>query len=154
MGKDFDRMKHVSKGWGSELWIINSSLYCGKLLRFEPGKKCALHYHGVKDETFYIGSGIVVVHYCENVSDYIEQARGKIPMRYRILTEGESFHVPPGMVHMIEARTYTKIFEFSTRHDDLDSYYLKRGDEVDWGFGSVPQWVRDLEPIFDKGLES
>lgn len=34
------------KTWGKELWIANSSKYCGKKLIIEKGKKCsAIHYH-------------------------------------------------------------------------------------------------------------
>jgi hypothetical protein len=42
----------VKKGWGSELWLVNGDLYCGKILRFNKGKKCSLHYHKLKTETF------------------------------------------------------------------------------------------------------
>ena len=45
------------KGWGYEVWIHNSEDYCGKILVLEKGKKCSLHHHIQKKETFYIQSG-------------------------------------------------------------------------------------------------
>ena len=47
------------KGWGRELWIANSELYCGKILELNEDKRCSIHYHKLKDETFYILSGNV-----------------------------------------------------------------------------------------------
>ena len=41
------------KGWGYENWLVNTELYCGKILHFNHGKQCSLHYHKIKDETFY-----------------------------------------------------------------------------------------------------
>ena len=55
--------KHVPKGWGYEKWIVNNDKYCGKLLFFEPGKKCSWHYHQLKEETFYIHSGKIQLVY-------------------------------------------------------------------------------------------
>ena len=47
----------VPKEWGSEYWIVNNDLYCGKLLTLEKNKRCSVHYHKNKDETFYILEG-------------------------------------------------------------------------------------------------
>ena len=49
-----DPIKLVPKGWGYEKWIVNSPLYCGKILWFCKDKKCSWHYHKKKDEVFYI----------------------------------------------------------------------------------------------------
>ena len=51
------------KGWGYEKWIVNSDKYCGKLLYFHEGKRCSWHYHKIKDETFYVQSGELMVIY-------------------------------------------------------------------------------------------
>jgi len=45
---------HVPKGWGEEIIICNHELYCGKLLRFKQGAKFSMHYHMIKDETWYV----------------------------------------------------------------------------------------------------
>ena len=47
----------VEKGWGSEnIWATNDK-YCGKMLQFNAGAKFSMHFHVVKDETWYIISG-------------------------------------------------------------------------------------------------
>ena len=56
-------IKHVSKGWGHEKWIVNFPEYCGKLLYFEKGKRCSWHFHKIKDEVFYLQSGKLIVKY-------------------------------------------------------------------------------------------
>ena len=44
-------MKFVKKGWGHELWIVNKTEYCGKLLFFEKGKKDTRLKHIYLSET-------------------------------------------------------------------------------------------------------
>ena len=86
-----DPIKLVPKGWGYEKWIVNSPLYCGKILWFCKDKKCSWHYHKKKDEVFYVRSGRLAVYWSWN--DEFEYAN---------LTElgpGDKFHVPPGMRH-------------------------------------------------------
>jgi hypothetical protein len=47
----------VPKGWGKEVIIENNELYCGKLLCFNEGAKFSMHYHMIKDETWYVDKG-------------------------------------------------------------------------------------------------
>ena len=50
--------KRVEKKWGYELWVHNDADYCGKLLVFtKSGNKFSMHYHMIKDETWYIQKG-------------------------------------------------------------------------------------------------
>ena len=50
--------KRVEKQWGYELWIHNDSQYCGKLLVFtNSGNKFSMHYHMLKNETWYVQEG-------------------------------------------------------------------------------------------------
>src|SRR5262252_2427182 len=44
----------VPKGWGREVWIVNGDLYCGKILEIRKGKRCSLHFHKIKNESFYL----------------------------------------------------------------------------------------------------
>lgn len=113
-------IKFVSKGWGFEKWIVNSKEYCGKLLYFVKGGKCSWHYHVLKDETFYIQSGKLILRYSED--DDLANA-------YEIiLNPGDKFHIPQGLRHQMESLEDTELFEFSTQHFDEDSYRLERGD--------------------------
>lgn len=44
-----------------EFWIVNdtSNQYCGKFLFLFERQRCPLHYHRMKDETFYVMRGTV-----------------------------------------------------------------------------------------------
>lgn len=111
---------YVDKGWGYEKWIVNCPEYCGKLLFFDKGKKCSWHYHILKDETFYIHSGKVLLTY--GTTDDITAGQAII------LNKGDKFHVPRGLRHQILALEETNLFEFSTQHFDSDSYRVMPGD--------------------------
>jgi quercetin dioxygenase-like cupin family protein len=110
----------VPKGWGFEKWIVNTEEYCGKLLYFVKGKKCSWHYHKLKDETFYIQSGKILLRY----SDGDEMAYADDI----ILTKGDKFHIYRGLRHQMLALEDTELFEFSTQHFDEDSYRIIKGD--------------------------
>ena len=113
-------IKYVPKGWGFEKWICNSQEYCGKLLYFVKGKKCSFHYHILKDETFYIQSGKVLLKYTEE--DELENAQEII------LSQGDKFHIYRGLRHQMIALEDTELFEFSTQHFDEDSIRIEKGD--------------------------
>ena len=110
----------VNKGWGYEKWIVNKPEYCGKLLFFEEGKKCSFHYHKLKDETFYLQSGELIVRYSDG--DDLEKAEEITLMK------GDSFYVYSGRRHQMEALSDSELFEFSTQHFDEDSYRIVKGD--------------------------
>jgi quercetin dioxygenase-like cupin family protein len=110
----------VKKGWGFEKWIVNKPEYCGKLLYFYKNKKCSFHYHILKDETFYIHSGKILLKYNDN--DNYQQAREII------LGPGDNFHIYRGLRHQMIALEDTELFEFSTQHFDDDSYRIIIGD--------------------------
>lgn len=104
------------KKWGYELWFANNERYCGKLLHVNPGiwsSDGRFHYHKLKDETFFVISGTLLLDYQDD------------GMFYEIeLSEGGSFRVPPGMKHRFSAKgeTYCQFIEASTQHLEEDSY--------------------------------
>jgi quercetin dioxygenase-like cupin family protein len=108
------------KGWGYEKWIINSSLYCGKLLVFNKNKRCSFHFHKIKTETFYLQSGLIKVLY--SFGDEISE------VKELVLMPGDSFHVPIGLRHQMIAAEDSELFEFSTQHFEEDSYRILKGD--------------------------
>jgi quercetin dioxygenase-like cupin family protein len=114
------QINFVPKGWGFEKWIVNTEEYCGKLLYFVKGKKCSWHYHKLKDETFYIQSGKILLKYSD--SDEMIYADEII------LNRGDKFHIYRGLRHQMFALEDTELFEFSTQHFDEDSHRLERGD--------------------------
>ena len=108
----------VPKVWGYELWITNSEKYCGKLLHIVKGKQCSWHYHKLKDEVMYVQSGKLKITYGFN-ENKLDLSNSCI-----ILSPGDSFHIPTGMIHQMTALETTELFEFSTQHFDEDSYRL------------------------------
>ena len=113
-------IKHVDKGWGWEKWIVNCDEYCGKLLFFEKDKRCSWHYHKLKDEVFYLQSGLMLVKFSEE--DDIEKSE------QIILQPGDNFHVYRGLRHQMIAIQDSELFEFSTQHFDSDSHRIIKGD--------------------------
>ena len=107
--------KIVEKKWGSEEWITNRD-YCGKKLTLNKGFRCSMHYHKNKDETFYILKGKV----------FMEADKEKL-----IMTEGESILITPGLKHRFTGLENSEIMEFSTHHEDEDSYRTEQSGKVD-----------------------
>ncbi len=110
----------VPKGWGREVWIANNSRYCGKILEIRKGNKCSLHFHKIKDESFYLRAGRLLVR--------IKESPQAVAMEEFILEPGQCMDVPMGLVHQMEAIEDAELYEFSSQHLDSDSHRLVRGD--------------------------
>ena len=108
------------KGWGYEKWIVNKEDYCGKLLHMIKGKKCSWHYHTLKDETFYLQDGKILLKYSDD--DDIKKAKEIV------LNRGDKFHIYRGLRHQMYALEDTDLFEFSTQHFEHDSNRVIAGD--------------------------
>jgi quercetin dioxygenase-like cupin family protein len=109
----------VPKGWGDEIIICNHELYCGKLLRFNQGAKFSMHYHMIKDETWYVDDGVFIYRWINTETAEVME---------RKLTVGDTVRQKPGQPHQLEAITDGVIFEISTQHFDSDSYRVWKGD--------------------------
>lgn len=96
------------RDWGVELIIAETPLYLGKLLRMKAGGKGGLQYHVEKDESFYLLSG--------NAWVRTDDGSGQIKTLW--MRPGETFHIPPGAVHQVEAVTECVFLEVSTPHYD------------------------------------
>jgi quercetin dioxygenase-like cupin family protein len=107
--------KVVPKSWGEEHWIVNGE-YCGKKLVLKKGHRCSLHFHKVKDEVFYVIKGRV----------HLELAGEE-----HVLEPGDHRHVPPNTAHRFSGLTDAEIIEFSTHHEDSDSYRIEIGGAFD-----------------------
>lgn len=109
----------VPKGWGEELIIENNELYCGKLLIFKAGCKFSMHYHMIKDETWYVDKGDFIYRWIDTeTAEVVEQK----------LKSGDVVRQKPGQPHQLEALSEGVIFEISTQHFDSDSYRVWKGD--------------------------
>ncbi len=110
---------NIEKGWGKEIVFENNELYCGKLLYFKKGHKFSMHYHLIKDETWYVKEGKFIYRWINTENaDLIEQE----------LKEGDCVRQMPGQPHQLEALEDGIIFEVSTTHYDSDSYRVWKGD--------------------------
>ena len=107
--------KEVQKAWGKETWIVNRD-YCGKKLVLKKGFRCSIHYHKKKDETFYIIKGKVLM-----------ETDGK----KQTMLPGDSIHITPMLKHRFTGLENSEIMEFSTHHEDEDSYRVEESGKVD-----------------------
>lgn len=98
------------KVWGHEEWIVNNDKYCGKKLVLNQGFRCSMHKHNIKDETFYILSGKVLMEYEYNGES-----------GQRVMTAGDIIHIKIGMWHRFSGIVKSEIMEFSTFHMEEDS---------------------------------
>jgi mannose-6-phosphate isomerase-like protein (cupin superfamily) len=111
----------VPKGWGEELIIENNEMYCGKLLIFKKGCRFSMHYHLIKDETWYVDKGEFIYRWIDTESaETIEQK----------LKPGDVVRQRVGQPHQLIALTDGTVFEVSTQHFDEDSYRVVKGDTL------------------------
>ena len=110
---------HIPQGWGFETVIVNNEKYCGKILVFRAGCKFSMHYHVVKQETWYVNKG-------EFRFNWIDTETGTVNTQF--LHEEDVVTIPIGMPHQLEAITDGEIFEISTQHFDSDSYRVWKGN--------------------------
>jgi len=93
----------IPKPWGYELIWGRTDRYVGKVLHVNAGESLSLQYHEMKDETLFV-------------------IRGKVRLglqhgdesRTVILEVGQAFHIPPRLIHRIEALEEADIIEAST----------------------------------------
>jgi mannose-6-phosphate isomerase-like protein (cupin superfamily) len=99
----------VDKPWGHELVWARTDRYVGKILHVKAGHVLSLQYHNRKDETMHVLSGELILRL--QPGERLEE---------RHFRAGESVHIPPGLVHQIEAVRDTDVLEASTPElDDL-----------------------------------
>ncbi len=101
-----EKIKIVPKVWGEELWVVNSNLYCGKLLTINEGSQGSYHYHNKKEETFYCIYGEVKL-----------TVNGK---DYKMTQFTSPRTIKPKGAHSITGIVTSVIMEVSTPHDDRD----------------------------------
>jgi len=99
----------VEKPWGYELIWARTDRYVGKVLHVKAGQVLSLQYHNRKDETMHVLTGELIL-------------RTKVgeDLVSRPFKAGDSAHIPPTLVHQIEAVVDSDVLEASTPElDDL-----------------------------------
>lgn len=116
----YNEVKRVPKPWGYELIFAKTGRYVGKILHVNRGECLSLQYHEMKEETLFVVAGeleLTVEH---------DGDRRVIPLR-----AGEAFHIPPRMIHRMQAVVDTDVAEVSTPELDdvvrLDDRYGRTG---------------------------
>lgn len=93
----------IPKPWGYELIFARTERYVGKILHVNEGESLSLQYHEMKEETLLVIRG-----------------RVKLTLQFgedrttKEMLLGEAFHIPPRLIHRIEAIEDTDIVEVST----------------------------------------
>lgn len=109
----------VPKGWGSELIWATNDQYCGKLLNFNSGSKFSMHFHAVKDETWYVLSGKFIVKYIDTTNASVHETE---------LNAGDTWHNKPLLPHQLFCLEQGTIVEVSTEDSVEDNYRIFPGD--------------------------
>jgi len=107
----------VEKVWGEEVWLYNGEPcgvnLCGKLLKLKQDHYCSLHCHKKKFEVFWLMSGKVKM---------IIQKADESQTHTWIMNPGDSQVIPIGMFHSFSGVVDSILVEFSTHHEENDSY--------------------------------
>ena len=110
---------NIPKGWGHEIIFENNELYCGKLLNFKQGAKFSMHYHMIKDETWYVLDGHFVVKYLDTAD---------ASLHTHDLRPGDTWHNPPLVPHQVVCYEAGTLIEVSTPDSVEDNYRVGKGD--------------------------
>lgn len=100
---DLKTIQRVPKPWGYELIFARTERYVGKILHVNRGECLSLQYHEMKEETLYVVEGELRL--------TIEHDGDR---RELMLRKGEAFHIPPRLIHRMEAIVDTDVAEVST----------------------------------------
>lgn len=93
----------VPKPWGYELIFARTERYVGKILHINKGESLSLQFHEMKEETLYVVEGEL------RLTIEYDGDRRVLPLR-----KGEGFHIPPRLIHRMEAVVDTDVAEVST----------------------------------------
>ena len=109
----------VKKGWGHEnIWATNDK-YCGKMLHFNAGAEFSMHFHAIKDETWYVLDGEFIVRYIDTADASLHE---------KTLSVGDIWHNPPLRPHQLFCVEQGMICEVSTEDSAEDNYRIAPGD--------------------------
>ena len=110
---------YVEKGWGHEFIFATTDKYCGKLLKFNKDARFSMHFHSVKDETWYVLDG----HFKVIIIDTADATRQE-----HFLNPGDTWHNPPLLPHQVVCIESGTLIEVSTPDSVEDNYRVAKGD--------------------------
>lgn len=109
----------VPKGWGHEEIWANTYGYAGKILHFNEGAKFSMHFHKIKDETWYVLEGKFRL----RVIDTNDATVNEID-----LDVGDVWRNNPLVPHQLICLQVGKIIEVSTHDSKTDNFRVMPGD--------------------------
>jgi mannose-6-phosphate isomerase-like protein (cupin superfamily) len=109
----------VEKGWGHELIWATNDKYCGKIMHFNKNAKFSMHFHAIKDETWYVLSGKFVVEYINTDNAKYDSVE---------LYPGDVWQNPPLLPHRLICIEEGDVIEVSTSDSVEDNYRVLPGD--------------------------
>ena len=98
--------ERIDKPWGYEILWAKTKDYVGKVLFIKAGESLSLQYHRIKEETLFLESGECI----------LETGPDENSLKQHIMTAGSVFHVAPGCLHRLQAKSECRFFEVSTPH--------------------------------------
>ena len=123
-------MIFVNKKWGWERWVANHDLYCLKEMFLARDQWCSWHFHVLKDETFYVTEGRMLLEVrelipgdiCARILDPLHDRNWAPIAKHVVLGPGDSYRIKPLWRHRFSGLTDVSFFEVSTTHYEEDSY--------------------------------
>ena len=109
-------MQYVRKIWGTETIFVNEPEYCLKELRIDPGKRCSLHYHNIKKETFIVQSGFIRIE--------------RLGYPDLVLKHGDQLLILPKTPHRFSSVNGATMLEVSTHDDSEDCVRIEPSGEL------------------------
>lgn len=109
----------VEKGWGHEYIFVTNDKYCGKLLKFNKDAKFSMHFHGEKDETWFVLSGKFIVKYIDTTNASVHEHE---------LNPNDVWRNMPLFPHQVICIEEGVIIEVSTPDSVEDNYRVLPGD--------------------------
>jgi mannose-6-phosphate isomerase-like protein (cupin superfamily) len=100
-------MSEIIKVWGKELIYHNNDKYCFKRLLLNQYYQCSTHYHKIKEETFYLESGKIIL------------SIDNIDISFEV---GDFITIHPYTYHHFYGIEKSVIIECSTQDFTSDSY--------------------------------
>lgn len=109
----------VEKGWGHEFIFATNDKYCGKILKFNKDAKFSMHFHSVKDETWFVLSGKFLVKYIDT---------SNAQMYEQELNPNDVWRNLPMFPHQVICLEEGIIIEVSTPDSVEDNFRIIPGD--------------------------
>lgn len=104
--KQIHQGERIDKPWGYEIVWAKTKDYVGKVLFVKAGESLSLQYHRIKEETLFLESGECI----------LETGPDENSLKPLTMVPGSVFHVTPGTLHRMNAKTDCRFFEVSTPH--------------------------------------